>query len=173
MVANMSIEPIITVYVARFVAGPRLTLMAGAVMAASALGSILAAARLGRLADRIGAWNVVIICLALAGLLLIPQAFVTAAWQLLVLRLLMGMALAGLMPSVNSLIRHTVPDAVAGTMLGYAVSAMFAGQVIGPVAGGFVGGHLGLRVVFFATAALLLAAAVGNWALRRACRPVG
>jgi MFS family permease len=107
-------------------------------------------------------------CLIVAGALLIPQAFVTQAWQFAVLRLLMGMALAGLMPSVNSMIRHSVPDAVAGTMLGYAVSAQFAGQVIGPVAGGFVGGHFGVRVVFFGTATVMFIAAAANWIVRRA-----
>jgi MFS family permease len=167
MVANMSIEPIITVYVGELIHGGSVTLVAGFVMAASALGSILAAARLGKLADRVGAWNVIMLCLLVAGLLLIPQAFVTDAWQLLVLRLLMGMALAGLMPSVNSMIRHNVPDSVAGTMLGYAVSAQFAGQVLGPVAGGFVGGHFGVRIVFLGTAALMVAAAGGNWLIRR------
>jgi MFS family permease len=168
MVANMSIEPIITVYVGELVRGSQITLVAGVVMASSALGSIIAAARLGKLADRIGAWNVVIMCLIVAGALLIPQAFVTQAWQFAVLRLLMGMALAGLMPSVNSMIRHSVPDAVAGTMLGYAVSAQFAGQVIGPVAGGFVGGHFGVRVVFFGTATVMFIAAAANWIVRRA-----
>jgi MFS family permease len=168
MVANMSIEPIITVYVGELVRGSQVTLVAGVVMASSALGSIIAAARLGKLADRIGAWNVIMMCLVTAGALLIPQAFVTQAWQLLVLRLLMGMALAGLMPSINSMIRHSVPDAVAGTMLGYAVSAQFAGQVIGPVAGGYVGGHFGVRVVFFGTATVMFIAAAANWMIRRA-----
>jgi MFS family permease len=169
-VANFSIEPIITVYVGQLVAGPHVTLLAGCTMAASALGSILAAARLGRLADRIGAWKIIVLCLGATALLLLPQAFVTRWWQLLALRLLMGMSLAGLLPSVNSLIRQNVPDHVAGTMLGYGVSAQFAGQVIGPVASGFIGGHFGIRVVFFATAALMLAAAAGNAAARRACR---
>jgi MFS family permease len=42
-------------------------------------------------------------------LLLIPQAFVTAGWQLVGLRFLMGLALGGLLPCVASLIRHNVP----------------------------------------------------------------
>jgi MFS family permease len=170
MIANMSIEPIITVYVRELITSNHVTLVAGFVMAASALGSILAASRLGRLADRIGAWNVVVICLVVSGLLLIPQAFVANAWQLLALRLLMGMALAGLLPSINSMIRHSVPDAVAGTMLGYAVSAQFAGQVIGPVAGGFIGGHYGVPSVFLATSCVMLAAAGANLWLRNVVR---
>ena len=56
---------------------------AGLVMAASAIGSVLAAPRLGRLADRIGHWNLIIGCLMACGVLLIPQAFVTESWQLI------------------------------------------------------------------------------------------
>ncbi len=77
MLANMSIEPIITVYVAQVVDVHQVTFVAGLVMSAAALGSILSASYLGKLADRMGHWNVIIGCLAVAGILLIPQAFVT------------------------------------------------------------------------------------------------
>jgi MFS family permease len=168
MFANMSIEPIISVYVGSLVPpGGNVTLISGVVMSASAFGSMLAASRLGRLADRVGAWTVVIGCLAATGLLLIPQAFVTAAWQLIVLRFLMGVALAGLLPSVNATIRLNAPDRVMGTVLGYAVSAQFAGQVAGPLVGGLIGAHVGLRAVFGVTSTLMLAGALGNWWVRR------
>jgi len=168
MFANMSIEPIITVYVAQLVPeGGRIALMSGLVMAAAALASIIAAPRIGRLADRIGAWGVVIGCLAACALLLIPQAFVTDAWQLVGLRFLMGLALAGLLPSITSLIRHSVPDTVTGGVLGYSQSAQYLGQITGPLVGGFVGAQFGMRSVFFATSALMLAGAVANWAIHR------
>ncbi len=97
MFANMSIEPIITVYVAQIVPDPaHVTIVAGLVMSAAALGSILSASRLGKLADRIGHWTVIIGCLLVCAGLLIPQAFVTAGWQLVVLRFLMGLSLGGL-----------------------------------------------------------------------------
>ncbi len=164
MFANMSIEPIITVYVAQIVEDPRhVTMVAGVVMSAAALGSILSAQWLGRLADRIGHWNVVIVCLATASVLLIPQAFVTAGWQLVVLRFLMGLALGGLLPCIASLIRHNVPDRATGSMLGYSTSAQYVGQVAGPLAGGFVGGHFGMRSVFLGTSVLMAAGALYNW----------
>jgi MFS family permease len=166
MVAAMSIEPIITVYVVTLVPpGGNVVLVSGIVMAATALGSVLAAPRLGRLADRIGTGRVIVACLLITGVLLLPQAFVTDAWQLMALRFLMGMSLAGLLPSINATIRHNVPDGGAGTILGYATSAQYAGQVVGPLVGGFVGGHFGMRAVFLATAALLLAGAGYNWSL--------
>ena len=67
MLANMSIEPIITVYVAQLVENQRASRSSsGLVMSAAALGTILSASRLGKLADRIGHWKVIIGCLAVA-----------------------------------------------------------------------------------------------------------
>jgi MFS family permease len=137
-------------------------------MSAAALGSILSAARLGRLADRVGHWNVVIGCLAVSALLLVPQAFVTASWQLVALRFLMGLSLGGLLPCIASVIRHSVPERVAGTMLGYSISAQYTGQVAGPLLGGFVGGHFGMPTVFLATCALMAFGAAWNWRAQRA-----
>ena len=164
MFANMSIEPIITVYVGTLVDDPRrVTSMAGLVMSAAALGSIMSASRLGKLADRIGPSAVIAVALAVAGLLLIPQAFVTASWQLVGLRFLMGLALGGLLPCIAAVVRHNVPDHFVGVVLGYSISAQFAGQVTGPLVGGFIGGHVGMRAVFLGTCALLLLGAAYNW----------
>lgn len=167
MLANMSIEPIITVYVAQLVEDQgRVTMTAGLVMSATALGSILSASRLGKLADRIGHWPVIAGALAFAALLLIPQAFVTNAWQLIALRFLMGIALGGLLPCITAVIRHSVPDSAAGSILGYSISTQYVGQVAGPVLGGFVGGHIGMRAVFLGTCVLLLAGAAYAWMVR-------
>lgn len=168
MLANMSIEPIITVYVATLVEDPnRVTMMAGLVMSAAALGSILSASRLGKLADRVGHWNVIVGCLAVSAVLLVPQAFVTSGWQLVVLRFLMGLSLGGLLPCIASVIRHNVPERVAGNMLGYSTSAQYTGQVAGPLLGGFVGGHIGMRAVFLGTCVLMAAGAGWNWLAKR------
>ncbi|MBS7809777.1 MFS transporter [Roseococcus pinisoli] len=167
MIANMSIEPIITVYVAQLVELSSVTFVAGLVMSAAALGSILSASRLGKLADRIGHWRIINLCLAVAALLLIPQAFVTEGWQLILLRFLMGLALGGLLPCIAAVIRHNVPETMAGGVLGYSVSAQYAGQVIGPLLGGFVGGHIGMQAVFLGTSVLMAAGAIGNHVVER------
>ncbi|AKP91879.1 Multidrug-efflux transporter, major facilitator superfamily (MFS) [Achromobacter xylosoxidans] len=167
MFATMSIEPIITVYVGQLVDDPaRVTLVSGVVMSAAALGAILSASRLGRMADRVGHWTVIIGALAVAALLLVPQAFVTAGWQLVALRFLMGLALGGLLPCVTSVIRHNVPDGVGGNVLGMSISAQYAGQVAGPLLGGFIGGHFGMPAVFLGTAVLLALGALANGVLR-------
>ena len=155
MLANMSIEPIITIYVGQLADASRVTIVSGIAMSAAALGSILSASRLGRIADRSGHWRVMIGALAVSALLLIPQAFVTTGWQLVALRFLMGLALGGLLPCVTSIIRHNVPDGIVGRVLGYSTSSQYAGQVVGPLLGGFVGGHIGMRAVFLGTSLLM------------------
>ncbi|MCG7359795.1 MFS transporter [Roseomonas sp. ACRSG] len=168
MLANMSVEPIITVYVAQLVPpGGDVVFTAGLVMAASAIGSVLATSWLGRLADRIGSWNLITICLLACAVLLTPQAFVTENWQLICLRFLMGISLAGLLPAIAATIRHNVPQGAAGTILGYNTSAQYAGQVLGPLAGGFVGGHVGMQAVFLATTLIMFAGAAFNWTISR------
>ncbi|MGF6411215.1 MFS transporter [Paraburkholderia sp. MM5482-R1] len=170
LLANMSIEPIITVYIGGLgVNATHLARVAGVVMACSALGSMLTAVRLGALADRFGSWRVIVVCLVLTGLAMVPQAFVTHWWQLAALRVLMGMTLAGLLPSIGKLARQSVDESRTGRMLGYLQSAQFSGQVVGPVIGGVIGVHLGLHAVFFVTGALLIACGgLAGWAHRRA-----
>ncbi|MDX8499815.1 multidrug efflux MFS transporter [Mesorhizobium sp. VK4C] len=162
--ATMSIEPIITVYVQQLVEDQsKVTMVAGVVMSAAALGTILSSSWLGKLADRVGHWNVVVGALAVSALLLVPQAFVTDGWHLIGLRFLMGLALGGLLPCITSVIRHNIPDGVGGNVLGLSISAQYVGQVAGPLAGGFVGGHFGMRAVFLGTSVLVALGAVYNW----------
>jgi DHA1 family multidrug resistance protein-like MFS transporter len=165
LLANMSIEPIITVYIGQLgVPDDHVARMAGIVMAASAFGSMLTAPRLGALADRIGTPKVIIGCLVATGVMLVPQAFVTEWWHLAILRGLMGMTLAGLLPSIAKEVRHAVSDHNSGKTLGYLQSAQFSGQVIGPLIGGQIGAHVSLRAVFFVTACLLLVCAgLNRW----------
>ncbi|NML43229.1 multidrug efflux MFS transporter [Ramlibacter sp. G-1-2-2] len=162
MLANMSIEPIINVYVQTLVPADNAVFVSGLVMSAAALGSILSASRLGKLADRVGHWNVIVASLAACAALLLLQALVTTGWQLIALRFAMGLALGGLLPCIASVIRHSVPARVAGTMLGYSTSSQYVGQVTGPLAGGFFGGHFGMRSVFWGTALLMAGGAVAT-----------
>ena len=157
LLCNMSIEPIITVFIGHLGVVPaRQARFAGLIMAATALGSMLTASRLGALADRVGSWNVIVGCLVATALVLLPQAMVTRWWQLALLRGLMGMTVAGLLPSIAKLVRLAAQDTNAGRTLGYLQSSQFAGQVIGPLLGAQIATELGMRGVFVATAGLLL-----------------
>jgi MFS family permease len=168
LVANMSIEPIVTLYVGQIARpGDDVVLYAGAAMSAGAFAAIIAAPTIGQLADRYGHWRLVALSFAAAGALLVPQAFVEAPWQLVGLRFLMGVALAGLMPAITALIRRSTPDAAVGRILGFSQSAQYLGQIAGPFAGAAVAARFGMRAVFLATALAMLATALANEAMRR------
>lgn len=160
-VAMYSVEPIITVYVNELTQGAsHVALIAGIAFSASGLANMLAAPQLGKVSDRVGTHKVMLAALLAAGIVCIPQAFVTNAWQLTGLRFLLGIAAAGLNPSVNTLIKKITPDSLTGRVFGFSMAAGYLGVFAGSVMGGQVAGWLGAKYVFFTTSALLLANAV-------------
>ncbi|UXN03564.1 MFS transporter [Bartonella sp. HY406] len=175
MFANMSIEPIITLYVQQLMTVDvgdlqqshlqGVTFWAGIIMSVTALGSALSAKRLGSLADKVGYQPVLIIAILCSGLLLIPQAFVTSPLQLAILRFFLGVALGGLIPCITANLRQNISDDKLGTVLGLSVSCQYVGQVLGPLMGGYIGGYFGMEPVFFITAFVLILCALGNMLL--------
>ncbi|BBB90923.1 MAG TPA: multidrug efflux MFS transporter [Methylomusa anaerophila] len=159
--ALYSVEPIITVYVTQLSSTTNhVALIAGMAFSASGLANILAAPGLGSLSDKIGAQKVMLIALAVAGLTFIPQGFVKDPWQLMMLRFLLGLAMAGLNPSVNTLIKKITPASLTGRVFGFNISAQYLGVFGGSVLGGQVAAYWGIRYVFFITSTLLLINAV-------------
>jgi Arabinose efflux permease len=160
-VALMSIQPIITVYIAQMAThSSHIALLSGLVFSASGFASLFAAPRLGRLADRIGPPKIILAALLAAGILFIPQAFVRNAWELMGLRFLLGIATAGLLPSINTLLTKVTPGSVIGRIFGYNQSAQFLGSFFGALMGGQIAAFWGVRYVFLTTGLLLLINAV-------------
>lgn len=159
--ALYSIEPIITVYVSTLSTNTNhVALFAGMAFSASGLASIIAAPRLGRLSDRVGPQKVILIALIVAGIIFIPQAFVKNAWQLMIFRFLLGLATAGLAPSINSLIKRITPETLTGRVFGFSMSAQYLGVFGGSVLGGQIAAFFGIRCIFFVTSSLLILNAI-------------
>jgi len=162
--ATMSIQPIITVYIAQLVASSdHLALIAGAVFSSTGFASMLTASRIGRLADRIGSQKVLFFSLILAGISFVPQGLVTSPVELGILRFALGIALAGMLPSVNNLIRQYTPSLCLGRIYGFNQSAQFMGMFAGSFFGGHLAAAIGIQNVFFVTAGVLLINAVWCW----------
>ena len=156
-VAMHSVEPILTVYVSQLSrTSTHVALISGIAFSASGLANILAAPRLGKLSDQAGAHKVVLVALLVAGIVLIPQAFVSNPWQLTGLQFLFGLASAGLIPSVNTMMKKITPDSLTGRVFGFYMSALYLGAFGGAVLGGQIAAWLGTRSVFFTSSALLL-----------------
>ncbi len=155
--ALMSIQPIITVYITQMAAHTsHIALISGLVFSASGLASVAAAPRLGRLTDKIGPQRVMFVGLVCAGLLFIPQAFARDAWELMGLRFLLGIATAGLLPSINTLLKKSTPEHLTGRIFGYNQSAQFLGSFAGAVMGGQIAAFFDIHYVFYVTGGLLL-----------------
>ena len=167
--ALMSIQPIITVYITQLVSSQEhIALIAGIVFSCAGFASMLTASRIGHLADRIGSDKVLLASLLLAGLSFIPQGFVTSPAELGALRFLLGVATAGLLPSVNNLIRQNTPSLCLGRIYGFNQSFQFIGNFLGAFLGGNIAAEFGIQNVFFLTAALLLLNSL--WCRAMVCR---
>lgn len=160
MFANMSVEPIVTLYMASLrTMTDQIPLLAGIAMSATAFGSMVLSAAVGRWGDAHGHRQVLIASFLATAVLLFMQSMSQTDWQFIGLRLLMGMTLCGIMPALTAMIRHHVPAGAAGGVLGYATSTQYAGLVLGPLAGGFVANKAGFNAVFLMTGIVMLAAA--------------
>ncbi|MBV9327386.1 MAG: MFS transporter [Chloroflexi bacterium] len=120
----------------------------------------------GRTGDRVGFRRLLIAMALGAGLIYVPQAFVTTVVQLIVLRGILGIFDGGLLPSANALIASSRPSKPGGgaqtslgTTYGLINLANGMGFALGPLAGGLIAATLGLRNVFLVTAVILLAIA--------------
>ena len=98
--------------------------------------------------------------LVAAALCFLPQAFVSTPLELGILRFLVGIASAGLVPSINALIRQYTPSDYLGRIYGLNQSAQFIGISSGSFLGGTLAGFTGIAGVFLVPGILLLLCAL-------------
>ncbi len=133
-----------------------IALWSGFVIAVTGLSNMIASPLLGKLSDKVGANRILTYALIGTGLTLIPQAFVTSVWQLVIVRFMMGVFMGGLLPSVNALIRSFTPEGMESRAFGFNTSALALGNMLGAVIGGFLSGFIGIEGLFIASGILLL-----------------
>lgn len=171
-VALYSVQPILTVYITQLSAHTsHVAFMSGLVFSSAGLATIISAPILGKISDKIGAHKFILAALVVSGTIFIPQAFVKTPWQLIGLRFLLGLATAGLNPSVNTIIKKITPSHLAGRVFGLSMSAGYLGVFGGSVLGGQVAAWLNIRAVFFLTGILLLMNA--GWVYLKVFRKLG
>ncbi len=159
------LQPVFVLYVERLGVEARLlSTTTGVLFAATGITALVAAPWWGRRSDRLGFRGALTVALLGSSVFLLLQGLVTGVVQLLVLRLLYGCFVAGVLPPLLGFISAASPAERRGGLMGLSSSATMLGNLFGPLAGGYVAAHAGLRQVFFVSAALLLAV---NWCARR------
>ena len=132
----------------------------GLMMGITSGAATLSAVYLGKLGDRIGHRKILIAATAVSGLVYLPQAVVTEAWQLVVLQGLAGVALGGIIPSIAALLANYTEPGHEGAVYGLDNSINSAGRSVAPLIGGLIAGWFGMRATFTSTAVLFLVTAV-------------
>jgi MFS transporter, DHA1 family, multidrug resistance protein len=151
-----TVQPIITLYVKEMVGDlPNVATLAGIAFSITGVGNVISAPFLGNRSDVVGYRKVLLIALLGATLTTLPQAFTHNYWVFTAERFAVGLFIGGLLPTANALVGRLVPRSDRGTIYGMTSSAMFMGNSLGPLLGGFLAAGLGLRWVFLMTGAVL------------------
>ena len=137
----------------------RIALWSGLLSAVTPAVSGLLAPLFGRLADRFGGKLMLIRSLAGFVVIIAAMGLVTSVEQLLVARLLQGL-FAGFTPMAMALASVSAPRDKIPAAIGMVQSAQMLSLAIGPLAGGYVASHFGIRYAFFVTAGFCLLALV-------------
>ncbi|HGW5058683.1 TPA: multidrug efflux MFS transporter [Citrobacter koseri] len=109
----------------------------------------------GSLADRKGRKLMLLRASLGMAIAILLQAFATNVWQLFLLRGVMGLT-SGYIPNAMALVASQVPRERSGWALSTLSTAQISGVIGGPLMGGVIADHIGLRAVFFITATLLM-----------------
>ena len=131
-----------------------LSLWSGLVFSATFMVSALVAPLWGSLADRKGRKLMLLRASLGMGVVIALQGLATNVWQLFALRALMGLT-SGYIPNAMALVASQVPREKSGWALGTLSTGQICGVIAGPLLGGLMADHLGLRTVFFSTATMM------------------
>jgi len=167
-VAIQIVTPFLSLYVEYLHVVPEYVgLMAGVVFGITGITPAVMTPYWGIRGDRIGPLKNLPLAMIGMTAAYIPQAFVSDAYQLLGLRALLGVFVAGGVPTVNTIVQRHTPEDRRGGIYGIFQSGLLMGNVIGPLAGGFLAAFLGLRIILLITGALI---ALGYLGLTRKMR---
>ncbi|NKX44643.1 MFS transporter [Roseicyclus persicicus] len=136
-------------------------LWGGILSAVFAVSQFACAPALGALSDRFGRRPVLLVSLVVMAADMLVMALAQAIWLLLVARIVAGIA-ASTYATALAYVADITPEAQRARSFGLVSAAMGAGVVLGPVAGGLLGG-IDPRAPFWAAAVLAAGTAVFAW----------
>jgi DHA1 family multidrug resistance protein-like MFS transporter len=142
----------------------QLKLYVGLVQSLPAISLAVMAPIWGSLADSYGRKPMLLRAMFGGAIIIALQGLSTSPWQLLLLRTAQG-CLTGTVAAATVLVAAVSPKEEIGYSLGLLQMAIYLGNSLGPMLGGFVSDAFGHRVNFFATSVLLLVGGLLIWRL--------
>lgn len=155
--ANNSINPIVSLFVKQlFHNHGNVVLISGIIAALPGIATFAVASKFGALGDKIGTHKIIIAGFIAASLFFFATAFVQNTIELGILRFLVGFSDACLFPQVQTMLTKNSPAAITGRVFSWNQSAMYLGNIIGPLIGTTVSGLSNYSMVFLVTAVIVL-----------------
>ncbi len=130
----------------------QLNTITGSIVAIAAVAGAFSSALLGHFGDTWGHKRTLIGCSLGAATAAYAHAPAVTISQMFVARAFFGLAIGGMIPAANSMIKKSIHHAGIGKAYGLATSISMLGIAIGPVFGGTIGSAIGLRAPFIVTA---------------------
>lgn len=155
--ANNSINPIVSLFVKQLLHNHgNVVLISEIIAALPGIATFAVASKFGALGDKIGTHKIIIAGFIAASLFFFATAFVQNTIELGILRFLVGFSDACLFPQVQTMLTKNSPAAITGRVFSWNQSAMYLGNIIGPLIGTTVSGLSNYSMVFLVTAVIVL-----------------
>lgn len=157
----MVLEPLLSLYVLDLgstVADASFS--SGIIFSAVGISTVIAAPFWGKIGQRIGYRNTLMIGLIGGGVGNIMQHFIHDLVAFGVLRFVYGLFFAAVFPALNALIVQSTRSEFRGRAFSLNQSASQLGNMVGPIAGGTLGGWISIPVVFVLNGMLLVITAL-------------
>ncbi len=152
----MVLEPLLSLYVLDLGASASdASFSSGIIFSAVGISTVIAAPFWGKIGERIGYRNTLMIGLIGGGVGNILQHFFHSLVGFGILRFVYGLFFAAVFPALNALIVQATKPEFRGRAFSLNQSASQLGNMVGPIAGGALGGWISIPVVFILNGALL------------------
>ena len=153
--------PVLPLFVVTLLPGSdRISTFTGLVVGLAAATGTASAVYLGRLGDRVGHRQILVMSAFTAALFYSLQFFVTEAWHLLLLQALAGAAAGGVMPAISALLSHYTQPGQEGAVYGIDSSVAAAARAVAPMLGAGVAVWIGISGTFIVSGLFFVCAAV-------------
>jgi MFS family permease len=157
----MFVAPFLSLYVEFLKFSPKYVgLMTGVVFGITGVTNAVTAPLWGKRADRIGYRKILRYSLTGMTLFFLPQALVANAYQLLILRAGLGVFVAGVLPTINTIVQRSTAEKDRGGIYGIFQSGLLVGNTAGPLIGGLLAASMGLRSIFLITTGVFFLASI-------------
>ncbi|GAD16244.1 major facilitator superfamily protein [Lentilactobacillus otakiensis DSM 19908 = JCM 15040] len=157
MAATTSINPIISLFVKELMHNHgNIAFTSGVIAALPGIATIFVAPSLGRLGDHIGPQKILLVGLLFSAVIYFPMFFTAGVVMLGILRFLIGIANAALLPITQTVMTLEAPARSVSRIFSYNQSFQAMGAVVGPMLASGVAGILDYRYVFLMTTLLVV-----------------